>query len=328
MAEEINIKMRPSVKEVLLALVTIGTGFLAFWLWREAMPLFQSGVLSNAGSFAAPVIALMLAASCFFASAVLISRHSIRYAAAASAVILPFFLSLPPPHILPFISVAGLLAMFASRRMRKEHDLSLGFSTAKIAKAGLPLFFTVASLLAAWFYFQTMQNQEKAAAALIPRPITDLIIRALSGPLKEATGLAEIRADMTVDELLAASIRRELGDSGVALSQDGERGVTQLLAHQRDLFAKQYGITLTGGERIGDTLHRAVIERLEAVLGPFVQYLPLVSTLAFFFAFKAFTFPLYLISVALSALLIRLLRIATIVKSERRTIEVERLTLT
>ena len=74
-------------------------------------------------------------------------------------------------------------------------------------------------------------------------------------------------------------------------------------------------------------MHRAVIERLEDVLGPFVQFLPLISALAFFFAFKAFTFPLYLVSVAATALLIRGLRMATIVRSAPRQITVERLTL-
>lgn len=314
-------------KEIILALTVAATSFFAFWLWKETMPLFQTGILANAESFAAPIGVLVLAASLFALSAALIASPWLRAAVAAGAVVAPFFLALPTPKAAPIIPISALLALFASRRMRKEHELSLGFSTAKIAKAGLPMFFTVASILVAWFYFQTIQDQQKAAAALIPRPVSDLIIRVLAGPLKETTGLAEIRADMTVDELLAASIRKELGENGVALSKDGERGVTQLLAHQRDALARQYGISLQGNERIGDALHRAVIERLEAVLGPFVQYLPFISTLTFFFAFKAFTFPLYLMSVAATALLIRFLRMATLVKSERREITVERLTL-
>lgn len=316
-------------KETAIGLITAVTGFFAFWLWREVMPLFQSGVLTNAGSFAAPIIVLMLAASFFFMSATLISRASLRYAASALTVILPFFLALPPKHILVLIPISALLAMFASRRMHHEYDLSLGFSTLKIAKAGLPLFFTVASILAAWFYFQTIEQQDrqKAAATLVPRPVTDLVIRILAEPLKEATGLPEIRADLTVDELFVMGIRRELQKTGVTLNRASEQGVSELLAHQRDTFAKQYGVTLSGSERVGDVMHRAIIERLESILGPFVQFLPVISALAFFFAFKAFTFPVYLLSVALTACLIRLFSMATIIKSERRQIEVERLTL-
>ena len=74
-------------------------------------------------------------------------------------------------------------------------------------------------------------------------------------------------------------------------------------------------------------LNRAIIERLEDLLGPFVQYLPLLSAFAFFFAFKALTFPLYFMSVALTAGLIRALRMATIITIESQQIEVERLTL-
>lgn len=319
--------MNVMTKELVLGLLTVAAGFFSFWLWKETMPLFQAGVLTHAESFVAPIASLILAASLFMLASVLITRSRLRVAAAAATIGAPFLLAIPPLRAMPLIPIAVLLALFASRRMRKEHELSLGFSTAKIAKAGLPMFFTVASILAAWFYFQTMQDQQKAVAALIPRPITDLMIRVLAEPLKEATGLPEIRADMTVDELLAASIRKELGENGVTLTSDGERGVTELLAHQRDAFARQYGITLQGNERVGDVLHRAIIERLADVLGPFVTYLPLLSSLAFFFAFKAFTFPVYLISVAATALLIRLLRTATIVKSESRQITVERLTL-
>ncbi|MEK7541805.1 MAG: hypothetical protein AAB533_03085 [Patescibacteria group bacterium] len=293
------------------------------------MPLFQSGALQNAASFAAPVAALVLTASFFLLAAVFIEAPWLRAGAASGAIGIPFFFSLPLISLLPFVAASVLLALFAARRMHKEYLLSLSFSTAKIAKAGLPLFFTAASILASWFYFQTMQMHDRhtATAVLIPRPVTDLLIRVLAQPLREATGLSEISADMTVDELLTASIRKELGKNGVSLTESGERGVTELLAHQRDAFARQYGITLDGSERLGEALHRAVIERLEQVLGPWVRFLPLVSALAFFFAFKTVTFPLYLVSVAGAALLIKALRTATIVKSERRQIEVERLAL-
>lgn len=312
-------------KEIVLALAAVLTGFFAFWLWKEVIPLFNADVTAHAGSFAAPIAALVIAAGFFFIAAIFISTGWLRAASAAAGI--PFFFSLPPASLLPLIAACLFLAMFASRRMHKEYLFSLDFSTAKIAKAGLPLFFTVVSVLASWFYFQTLQDQQKAASALIPRPVTDLIIRVLAEPLKEAAGLPDIRADMTIDEILSASIRKELGKGGVPLTQDGERGLTELLAHQRDAFAKQYGISLTGGERVGDAMHRAVIERLQAVLGPFVRFLPLISALAFFFAFKAFTFPLYLASIGCAALLIKALRMATIVKSEKRQIEVERLTL-
>ncbi len=325
-----------ATKELLLSLVTVVIGFFAFWLWQEAMPLFQSGVLNNATSFAAPAVALMLAGSLFFISSALITHGGLRNAVALLTVMPAFFLAgnwqtvlLGSSPMLVFVPVTGLLALFAVRRMHREHMLSLGFSTPKIAKAGLPIFFTVASIIASWFYFQTIQmaDRQKATAVLVPKTVTDIVIRVLAEPLKASTGLPEIRADMTVDELLTAGIRQELKKSGVVLSKTSEQGLTELLAHQRDAFAKQYGITLTGSERVGDVMHRAVIERLELALGPFVQFLPLISALAFFFAFKAFTFPLSLASVAVSALLLYVLRMATIVKSERRQIDVERLTL-
>jgi hypothetical protein len=162
---------------------------------------------------------------------------------------------------------------------------------------------------------------------VIPRPVSDLAIRAFSRPLKETTGIAEIDPELTVDEVLKMSIRAKFKKEGVLLPRGTERGFTELVAHQRDQLAKQYGIELTGNERIGDVLNRAIIDRLQEILGPYAEFLPFISALAFFFAFKAFTFPLYFLTVLCVSLLIKFLRALTIIKSEIRQIEVERLTL-
>ncbi|KKW18963.1 MAG: hypothetical protein UY61_C0071G0001, partial [Candidatus Adlerbacteria bacterium GW2011_GWC1_50_9] len=49
------------------------------------------------------------------------------------------------------------------------------------------------------------------------------------------------------------------------------------------------------------------------------------AAMVFFLAFKAFTWPLYFISMLLTYILIRLMVFATIVREEKVTIEVEKL---
>lgn len=314
-------------RESILAFVTAAVSVLAFWLWKETLPVINVGILQNYTQFFAPTAALLAAASLFALCAILIDTKWLLYAASAASAGGPILLSSASPTAASALAGSVSLAIFAARRIRKEHLLSLGFSTSKILKAGLPLFFTVASLIVSVFYFVGLDDPQKAASAVIPRTVSDLAIRAFSGPLKQATGFAEIDPDMTVDELLKAGVREKFKAEGVLLSRGTERGLTEVLAHQRDQLAKQYGIELTGNERIGDVLNRAIIDRLQEILGPYAEFLPFISALAFFFAFKAFTFPLYFLTVLVIHLLIKSLRALTIIKSETRQIEVEHLTL-
>ncbi len=319
--------MTSFIKEAILAFLIVAAAIFAFWLWKETMPVLTAGILHNYQQFIAPIVALIAAASLFSMGAIFIDTKWLLYLASGVAVGAPFLLSSASTGAYVLLPGSILLTIFAARRIRKEHVLSIGFSTSKVLKAGLPLFFTAASLVASWFYLQTLTDQNKAVSALIPRPVSDLMIRVLAQPLKEATGLPDINPDITIDELLTMSVETQLEAQGVSLTAGTERGLSELLAHQRDQLARQYGIPLEGSERLGEVLNRAIIERLEDLLGPFVQYLPLLSAFAFFFAFKALTFPLYFMSVALTAGLIRALRMATIITIESQQIEVERLTL-
>lgn len=315
------------IKESILALAMTAAAVFAFWLWKETVPVLAAGILQDYVQFLLPSAALLVAASFFALGSILIDTKWLLYAAAGAAVGIPFLLSRASTGAAVLLLGNVLLTVFAARRIRKEHILSLGFSTSKILKAGLPLFFTVASISVSWFYLSTLEDHNKAASAILPRPVTDLMIRVLSGPLRESTGLPEISPDLTIDEVLTMSIRARLDSEGVSLGRSTEKGLTELLAHQRDELGKQYGIPLDGHERLGEVLNRAIIARLQDLLGPYVEYLPFISALAFFFAFKAFTFPLYFLSVALTAGLIQALRAVKMVTSRKQEIEVERLTL-
>lgn len=314
------------IKEFILAFLSVASSVLAFWLWKETLPVINIGILQNYTQFFAPTAALIAAASLFAVSGMLIETAWLLYGASSVSVGAPFFFSTPSSSAGAALAGSVLLAVFAARHIRKEHLYSLGFSASKILKAGLPLFFTVSSLIVSVFYLATVADPQKAASAVIPRPVSDLAIRAFSGPLKEATGLAEIDPELTVDELLKVSVRVKFKTEGVSLSRGTERGLTEVLAHQRDQLAKQYGIELAGDERIGDVLNRAIVDRLREILGPYAEFLPFISALAFFFAFKAFTFPLYFLTILATVLLIKSLTALRIVKSETRQIEVEHLT--
>ena len=145
--------------------------------------------------------------------------------------------------------------------------------------------------------------------------------------MSDLQGVPKADSALTVDEYLAQNIEGQLKSQGVSVNKLAKNGVAELVAEQRNALAKRYGIQIKGGERLVDVLHRTITEKVQELLGPYARFLPFLSALAFFFALRTLIFFLYFIAVGLTALLIALLRRATIIKSEKRQIDVEHLTL-
>ena len=319
--------MKFSIKQSVLAVVATVAGIGALWAWQGAVLLIAAGSFKSYGGFIIPVGAVILAASLFSLASLFIESAWLLYAGTAVVPAAAFFLM---PQTLPMasgVAAAMLLAAFAGRRIRSEYALSIAFSTSKTLKAGLPVYFTAISLVIALFYYQQIAGRERPAENIIPRTAVDLSLRALSGAFSDLQGIPRTDSLITVDEFLAQNLEGQLKTQGVELGAANKKEIAALVAEQRNELARRYGISVRGGERLADVLHRTITEKVEELLGPYARFLPFLSALAFFFALRTLSFPLYFIVVALTALLIALLRRGNIIISEKRTIEVERLTL-
>lgn len=329
-------------KELTLGILASASGIAAFWFWSRAIPLIAKGEAAHYSDFLLPAISLLLAASLFSLAALFIRSRRVVYAGMGVAAAAPYFfiptaipirapyLYLPTPSlenpVLWVLVASVLLVWFALHRIRREFDLSLGFSLTKTLKTGLPLYFTVASLTVSTFYFSLLDERE-ALAAILPKPAFDAIVRTLRDPLQTLTGLPEINFNETVDALLTRLVGEELRSRGTSLSQLSKGELAHLIFLQRERLSKNFGIAVGGKERIADLFYRAVTNRLGELVGPYRQYLPAVSVALFFFAFKALTVPFLYLTLLLTFLLLRLIRAAKMLKSEKHTVEVERLTL-
>ncbi|MBI2640940.1 MAG: hypothetical protein HYW91_03615 [Candidatus Sungbacteria bacterium] len=315
-----------NLKEIILTVVYVAVSVASFWLWFDAIPSIAAGELQSYLNFVIPVLGLLFSASLFSLTALFIREAKIVYPAIVIGVSAPYFLTTASGFTLSALAVSALLAALALYRIRKEYALSPGFSITKFLKSGLPLYLTVLSIVISTFYLAGI-NDKNAVSTLLPRPALDFTLRALSGPLGSVAGLPEINPEATVDDLLKELLSDSLKTQGVELSKIPQSEISRLLRTQRDEFSSKYGIKLEGDEKVGDFLYKTVTGKAEDLLGPYKNYLPYASAVAFFLALKALTIPLYYMALLSAFLLIKLLVFSRIVRSEKVSLEVERLTL-
>lgn len=318
-----------TLKEIILGVLAAGSSAAVFWLWREqAVPALAAGDFQGWMKFVAPVAGLTFSASFFAMAAMFIRDRRIIYAGAMIGAGVPYLLvdASNAAMLLLVLSLAG--TAFAVHKIRREFSLSVGFSVSKTVKSGLALYFTVSCLAISLFYSTTL-NQKNSLAALLPKPAFDFTLYHFlnSRFMQSITGLPDVRQNATADELLDMLARRQLQQQGVPEVQVTGADLARLRKAEHDELSRQYGITFRGNEKVEDIFYTVVAERADELMGPYRTYIPLVSSLAFFFALKALTLPIYLVSLVIIFLLIKALLFAKILKRVHETVDVERITL-
>lgn len=315
-----------SVKEVILAVVSMCAIIGSFLLWRTTAHLMAEQAFNSYNQFIASVGFLVIASSLFGISAIFIRNPKMVYTSLGISVIVPFFFI--PATNLGYVTVGVclLLTLFAVRRIRKEFGLSFGFSVASLFKTAIPLFLTVCGVIISLFYLNDIQNKD-AIQAIFPRPAFNISIRALGGPLRSITGNESFTPDETVDQFFLELAKKQLADRGIKISQVPPAELNRLLVQQRTEIARSYGIKLTGHELLGDVFYTTIIERVNDLLGPYRVYAPYASAVTFFLAFKTLSVFLYLVVVAVAFLIIKLMIMMKLVVRKKEQVEVDRLIL-
>lgn len=316
------------VKELILGILTIVSSLIAFWLWQKTAPLIAAGEFSEYINFVLPLVSLVISVSLFSLSATFIQNKRIIYPVGLTAVGVPYLFTPATNIVIGALVISLGLALFAIHHIHKEHSLSLGFSISKMTKTGLPIYFTVVSLIISIFYFGSI-TEEKAFSSILPKPVLNLVLKNLSGPLGSLTDLdlPALNPEATIDEVLLKLVEKQLQSQDVAMARLSHQGILSAVAAQREELAKNFGIKLKGQEKIGDVLYGTMSQRVEELLGTYKKYLPAASAIAFFLAFKTFTIPVYYLTTLVIFLLIKIMVWSKILRSEKQQIEVERLTL-
>lgn len=314
------------IKGIVLAILVAVLNIAVFWFWFRAAPLLTGGEFQNYRSFIIPVGGLILSASLFSLAALFIKNKWLAYSSAVIAIGAPYLMTRATGLVAGIGLASAALIVLAIHRIRKEYSLSLGFSLSKTTKTGLPIYFTIASLIISVFYFGNI-TEEKALSSILPKPAIGFALKNLSGPLGTLTGLdlPALNPEATIDETIIKLVEGQLKSQGLAASQLPRQEFLSAIAAQREGLAKNLGIKLKGQEKIGDVLYGVMGQRIEELLGPYKKYLPAASAIAFFLAFKTFTIPLYYLTTLTAFLLIKIMVRSKILRSEKQQIEVEKL---
>ena len=315
-----------SFKEVVLALVSTGAIIGSFLLWRSAALLIAQEAFNSYGQFIVSIGSLAGAAALFGIAAIFVRNPWVIFSSAILSIAIPF--SFIPGNPLVFIMLGAciILTIFAIRNIRKDFNLSFGFSVAHSLKSGIPLFLTVYGIIISLFYLNDVQKKD-AIRAVFPRTVFNVSIRALGGPLRSLTGSESFTPDETVDQFLHDLVKKQLADRGIKIDNVPDKELQRLLAQQRGEIAQSYGIKLTGKELLGDVFYTTIIERISDLLGPYRIYVPYASALTFFLAFKTLSFFVYMVVLGVAFLLIKLMIMTGIVIRKKEQIEMERVTL-
>ncbi|TSC75259.1 MAG: hypothetical protein G01um101433_923 [Parcubacteria group bacterium Gr01-1014_33] len=315
-------------KEVILAVLFVLAHAGTFFLWKQILPSVIAGDFAGYYRFIYPVVALAASAILFSLAAIFIRTALIMYPAAIVSAAVPYLLLPAENVVLGALGANILLVVFAVYRIRKEFLFSVGFGVSKILKLGLPFYFTSAALIVSVFYIYAIDKKD-VVAVFLPKPLLDFTLNHLlaSQYIESLIGLPEISRDSTVNDIIDALISDQLKNQKVALSKVPAEELTKLRNLQREEMSRQFGTALKGDEKIGDVFYMMIAARVEDLLGPYKKYLPYAGGIAFFFAFKALTLPLYFVSLFLTFLLIKLLVFGKVIKTAIYQIEVEKLSL-
>lgn len=290
-----------------------------------------AGEFQNYLSFITPLVGLILSASLFMLAAIFVENPWLIFIPVMISFGAPYFLVQATTTIIVLFFVSLVLTFSAVYRVRKEFNLSLGFSLSKVAKSGLPIYFTITALIISVFFFSNIK-EDKAISAILPKSALNFILKNLTGPIESLSNLPKgffelLDPESTVDEVLLKLIEKQLSDQKVDISKLSQKELLQGVFSEREEFSKILGIKLNGQEKIGDVFYSIVSQRIEKLAGPYKKYLPAVSAIAFFLAFRTLTIPLYYLTFVITFFLLNIMTASKIIKKEVRQIEVEKLIL-
>jgi len=180
--------MTPTLKEAILVIIFPVLSITAFWLWKKQIFIIIDGEFRDYLNFTLPLAGLIIAGSVFLLLGFFVKNKWAAYAASLIGISAPYLFIPATPVVFGTLILSMLLTFFALHRLRKEYAISLGFSISKIAKAGLPIYLTVASLIISIFYLARI-DERQAIASFLPKAAFNWVLENQGKALTEQLGI-------------------------------------------------------------------------------------------------------------------------------------------
>ncbi|OGZ98265.1 MAG: hypothetical protein A3G49_00900 [Candidatus Sungbacteria bacterium RIFCSPLOWO2_12_FULL_41_11] len=309
------------MKEYALGAVLIISGFLLGWAWNHVYSLDLPAIVNLTPNLWYLGFILLYVVS-FSILAVLVRTWWVALLAIIFSVV-AVYLSFPFVNLLVWGIIGGGLLMFWSYySIRTNYDSSARIYLARIVGKNLGTFFTALALIFSVLYFGGFKKESDAVSLLIPENVFIKFVQIFNGPLQSI--LPDFRPSDTIDQFLEKSIRAQLESQGLKVEQ---RVLDEAVREQRSLYAKDFGLSITGKEKIIDIMYALASSQIKKLTDPFKQYVPVIFSVGFFLSLRALSFVFYYASFPFIWSGLALLESAKFVKRETIQVEKEMLVL-
>ena len=297
-------------KEYALGVVLVISGFLLGWAWNHVYSLDLLALINLTPNLWYLGFILLYVVS-FAVLAILVKTWWVAFLAFFLSVV-AIYLSFPFVNILIWGIAGGSLLIFWSYySIRSDYDSSAKIYLARIIGRNLGKFFTALALIFSVLYFGSFKEEPDVVSLLIPENIFIKFVQVLDGPLQGI--LPGFRPADTIDQFLEKSLRAQLESQGLKVEQ---RVLAEAIKEQRSLYAKDFGLAITGKEKIVDVMYDLVANQIKKFTDPFKQYVPIIFSVGFFLSLRALSFIFYYAAFPFIWSVLALLQSAKFVKRE------------
>lgn len=220
------------------------------------------------------------------------------------------------------VLLAAMLSILSWFQIRRSEEVTMSFSVVKGLRSGLPLFFTSLALLGSLFFYEEQKKQD--IVEFIPRQAFNIFFPYFAGALGQ--GEATASPDDTIDELIARLVVEEAG-TALGTNSVPPSYLEAFVRAQREAFSKQFGIELRGDEKVGDVFYLVANKKANEIAGPYIDYLPIAFSVGIFFALKALSLPISWLAIAISSLIVWIMRKSGILQEVTQSVTITSYTL-
>ena len=265
-----------NAKEYILGLLTIVTGVL-FWYTYKA-------TASNFSFLSFQFSWILILLSAFLVSVsigLLLITEKWYFVTIFALALLPvlFIFGITPSYIVLYILSIGT-SFLGFSRTKDEEENRVDSKVWRPLRSGLPIILTSISLILASSYYLTLTADTVLNGSnLIPRGFYNLIINSSSGPRAIQTVFPGFDPNLTTDQYIRMIFERDTGTKFSSLPNSEQ---TAILAQSRNQIYQQYGVKISGDERLGDVFYKAMVNRSDVLIQPYKQFLPFAFAIALF----------------------------------------------
>lgn len=303
------------IKQVVMAVVSLGLLSLDWWLIKEA--LFGNHPTSY-WLWPVLVTSLWIGATSMFALA---NPH--RYLLLAVNVIgFGAFALIMPQEILVLIGGAIFIVMhmFFQSRIQDEENNQLNFSFRRtLANSQVLVTYALLILIGFLVYSNVDQDFNRDPQGFY-RKLGETAVRGI--PL-----ISQDNNRFNLSQTVGDFFRNQAQDQYPEFDQASPQQQQQIIDQVREDFSRQFGVEANQNTSLRLALTEVVVQRLQEALGPYERFFPLFFTVAVIILLRTVAFVFNWVTLFISWVIYRLLLAANFFRLHKETVEVEKLVI-